>query len=115
MLENLPSWLIPILTIVSIVTGYKAFLKFTGRELGIKRNGSNGNKNGGCHVDVGYLTGQLTDCKENREAARLRDEQQLRMLESILQEIKGLREDQSHQFMDLAKEIHVLLDRTSKS
>jgi len=110
-----PSWFLWLIATTGIVGGFAMVLQFSVYH--IRRSWGNGSKtarpNGTpfvCPVDNSFLSSQLGECHNHREAAAERDARMLSMLKSIIDELRGLRSDTR----ELHADIRVLKDRTER-
>lgn len=113
-----PAWVLWLVAVTGFAGGAAMVIQFVTHHVKNSWGGnSNGRKNnreigGGfvCPVDTGHLTGQLSECHNHREAAAERDARMLSMLDQIIQELRGLRQDTR----DLHGDMRVLKDRLSR-
>ena len=113
-----PAWVLWLIAVTTVAGASTFVIQFIVHQIKDSWGNGNGRKNdrvignGGfvCPVDTGHLTGQLSECHNHREAAAERDARMLSMLDQIIQELRGLRQDTR----DLHSDMRVLKDRLSR-
>ena len=117
-----PPWFLWIIAATGIAGGIAMIIQFAVYH--VRKSWGNGNGNGNkkngsiglstppfvCPVDNHFLSDQLGQCHNHREAAAERDARMLSMLKSLLDEIRGMRQDTR----DLNADIRVLKDRSDR-